>query len=382
MLHRFHLTIALVFGLLLAACGSGPDATDTAVADPDGGEGAVENSDDEPAESVSTSTSSTTVVEVEETPDVGAALAGLTELQSYRIEIFSGQRLISNALGVNSVAELDLEHPSTVTEVTPDGTHSRVDLTAALGGLIDPSLDPIALEMWVGDEQIIVDTTSYQTLVDLDPSGDLGPFRPGVAFIDLAVAAEIEPEILVGSIGGSSVDLQTLGRQLPSVVNDLVKVESDPIVLVGDAIYTDVLEAMGTDARQMAYGAAGGVALTIDLDPEVLGAFYLDFYRSLVIDVAITLRSDGSVESIYYEADLSDLWGRIFADTTLITGVSEAERAEAIVAFADTIWTLESLTRFEPISSLTIPHPPADAEDRTEEYVNFLVNSGVLEADS
>ncbi len=53
------------------------------------------------------------------------------------------------------------------------------------------------------------------------------------------------------------------------------------------------------------------------------------------MDVGVVLHSDGSVKSIYYEADPSGLWGRIFADATLFPEMSEAERAEAIAALGD-----------------------------------------------
>jgi len=82
---------------------------------------------------------------------VDAAPGDAADATAYRATSNSGRITEVEALGLDTVVELDLDGPSIVTEVDANGSgYSTVDLSTTLAALPDASeLDAIGFETWV-----------------------------------------------------------------------------------------------------------------------------------------------------------------------------------------------------------------------------------------
>ena len=94
--------------------------------------------------------------------------------------------------------------------------------------------------------------------------------------------------------------------------------------MTGKALWSDLMEAQGGDVEEAARSAAAGIALNLAVDATVLADIFADLYRSSSADVTLVFAPDGA-------------------------------RSE-----------------FRLRDDLTLPHPPAAEEDRTDEWMAFL----------
>jgi hypothetical protein len=301
-----------------------------------------------------------------------AALESTSDATRYRITQLNAQRLSSQVLGNNST-EIDREHPTAVIEVTPEASHIVFDLTALFGPLPGTEDGEVGFEMWSSDERLVLDTRKYAAVQDANPEVDLGPFAPGLAYVDLEAASIDSPDLATAITGGAVPDLAALATALPAVLDD---VEPEGSTYRGTALYGDLMGAMGADVEQIARSAAAGVALNLRADPEVLTEIYTDFYRDVESDVTIEVE-DGLLRSLRYEVELSGVFDELFDHTEdLGLDFSEADIDQARDMFADTEWELESLLEFEVVEDLQVEDPPTATEDRTDELVEFMESAG------
>lgn len=188
------LSALLSLGLLAAACGGGGPVAEfttptTAGAEPnDLGQAA------DPAEQNSSAGA-----------DLLRSIQGLTqEDRAFRVSSSTGQILRSSGLGVDLVQAVDPSRPSVIAEVAADGDfYVSLDLGPLLAVLVGgnpevaDALDQASMQIWVTDDVLVIDATGYQGIADLNPTADLGPFRPGIGTVDLARLGDIGGEDLV-----------------------------------------------------------------------------------------------------------------------------------------------------------------------------------------
>lgn len=336
----------IVFLVVLAACGDGDEST-------------VDST--EPADSV-------------DSVDLGTAFEKVSAQDGYRIRQSNAQTLSSTALGIDTKTEIDLDAPDVVADVSGDRSHVVMDLSRVLGPMAG-GVDGITLEMWTGPDRIVVDSRSYQTLLDANPSAQLGPLAPGVAFIDVAALEADRPDLVAAIVGNGVADPAVLAERLPQALDDPEQI--DERTVAGTAPYASVLEAFGADVEDLARGVAAGVALNLGVDPAALTRFYVDFYERTPTEVTVRIGSDDAVERISTRTDLSGVFDAMFrAGDELGLQISEAERREAQEQFADTVWELEVVAVFEAAPDLVVPEPPATTDDRTAQWVELFAGAG------
>jgi hypothetical protein len=133
---------------------------------------------------------------------------------------------------------------------------------------------------------------------------------------------------------------------------------------------------MGTDPEVVARSAAAGVALNLDVDPDELTAFYLDYYEGTEADVTVEVGDDG-VRSLRYQLDLSGLFPAIVEHSEeLGIAIPDDQLTHTREAFAGTVWTLEALIRFETVDDLKVEPAPDTTDDRTQQWLAFLADGG------
>ena len=317
---------------------------------------------------LATGCGSTDVARDEVALDGVFAAAG--EATSYTIFSFTAQELSSSLLGVDTETEIDEDRPAMVAEVTPDLSHFTADLTDVIApGGNGPE---VGFEMWVTPDRITLDSREYAVLKETNPAAELGPFEPGISYLDLDAVGEERPEVAELILGQGVTDLATMSADV------LADVEREGSTITGTASYADIMGAFGTDIEQLARGLAGGLALNLGIDVDELTGVYVDFYSETVTDVTIELDDEDRLSSLEYNADLSDLYTRIFDTPALFDPQpSEAELAEAQELAADTVWEVTTLQRFDIDPDLEIAPVPATDDDRTDEWLTFIDNSGV-----
>ena len=302
-----------------------------------------------------------------------AAFAAARGTSSYRITQATGQTFTSSALGVNSTTQLDPDKPGVTGEVTPTGTHLKMDLAQA-GGAVAPGVpDDVGFEIWADQRRVILDTRDYAALQKVRPGMDFGPFRPGVASIDLSQIAAGDSDLLAALAGQGVTDLEEMATQLPKVLKN---VEQDGSVFTGTATYGALLAAMGGNVEQVAKSAGAAVALNLKVDAKDLARVYVDYYNQLPARVTVTV-ADGNVQSVRYKADLSGVFAEIFDRyDDLGIDASPAEIASARAALADTVLKTDVLITFAAVDGLELPVAPKQTEDRTDEWITYLRNAG------
>jgi hypothetical protein len=307
------------------------------------------------------------------TLDLEDAFSATADASRYRITESIGQMISSPALGMDTDAPLDEENPMTVGEVTPDVSHLRMELSALLGPVLGDDAPSVSFEIWTGPDRMVVDTRGYAVLAEQNPSADLGPFEPGVSFVDLEAVGDEYPDLLAALVGGLP-DLGELADRLPEALEG---VEQSGRSFTGTASYTDLVEAMGSDPKFNARSAAAGLALSMDLDPDVLTDFYVEFYEGIHANITVDVGTDGTVRALRYDANLSGLFpAMVDHRDELGLDIPADQLDEVREAFAETVWTLEALIRFEVVDDLQVAPAPATTDDRTEEWLTFLRNGG------
>jgi hypothetical protein len=308
---------------------------------------------------------------------VGGALADTAEASSYRITQLSAQSISSSALGIDTVQELDPDHPAVVAETTPEAQHLQLDLAGVLGPVVG-DLGPLVVELWVDTDSIVIDTRAFEDLVEETPGIELGPMAPGLAVVDQLGADR--DDFVTAMVGAGAPDLATLASRLTDSLSDVEQVSDDPPTFTGSTSYADHIGAMGGDIEVLARSVAAGLALNLDVDADALTDFYVDFYRATRIDVTIVLDDAGLVRSVETHGDLSDVYAQVFEHADeLELGFSDREVQETLDAFADTTWTLDTRVTFEADDDLEVEPAPDASEDRTEDWRDFLVQAGLVD---
>lgn len=314
-----------------------------------------------------------------------SALTALEQATAYRVSASTATTLIVAALNISNRQHLDPERPMTVVSVDADGEiHTALDLGPTLAALAtsgtDPAvaeaLDQVSAELWLSGDRLVIDATGYAPLAAVNPAADLGPFAPGVGVVDLARFEDVGGEELLGVlIGSTPVDPVVLGQRLPDALSNIE--QTGPVSFSAAAMYSDVVTAMGGDLEQSSLGAAVGIAQALGIDPNLLGAFYADFFRRSPAVVEIELAASGALETVLIMADFSGLYDELFTtESGLFSDVSESDLAEARAQFANTEFSIESLMQFEIDPSIEVELPTGDLEDRTELALAYLASVG------
>ncbi|MCP3854790.1 MAG: hypothetical protein GY745_00410 [Actinomycetia bacterium] len=312
---------------------------------------------------------------------VAAAFAALEQGRPYRVATSAGQVLEIAVLGIDQTQELDSSRPTSILEVNADGdSYFFVDMGPVLAPLvaglpdIAAKVDATHLEIWVSRDRMVIDATGYQPIADLNPGQDLGPYAPGVGFIDLEALGGLGGQELVEAlIGSSALDPVQMAEQLPSRLGAVTEDPEDPGVFRAQASYGDVVRAMGGDVVSLSRGLAVGIAPTIRLSVDELAGFYQHFYEATPTEVVITITDDGAISSIGMTTDMSGIYEAAFdPDSGLDIGLSAGELADTQRMFADSVNVIETLSVFELDDSITIDPPDGDLEDRTGAAATFF----------
>jgi hypothetical protein len=307
------------------------------------------------------------------TVDLEDAFSATADASGYRITQFIGQMISLPALGMDTDAPLDEENPTVVGEVTPDASHLRTDLSALLGPLLGDVAPSVSFEIWTGPDRMVVDTRDYAVIAEQNPSADLGPFEPGVSFVDLEAVGDEYPDLLAALVGVFP-DLGELADRLPEALEG---VEQSGRSFTGTASYTDLVEAMGSDPEFNARSGAAGLALNLDVDPDVLTDFYVEYFEGTDADITVDVGTDRTVRALRYDVDLSGLFpAMVDRGDELGLDIPADQLDEVREAFAETVWTVEALIGFEVVDDLQVEPAPATTDDRTEEWLTFLRNGG------
>ena len=306
---------------------------------------------------------------------LGSALAETAEVSTYRVSLTTAQTIRLPFGAVETTAEIDEQEPTIVGEVSPDRQHFVMNLGALLGPRFGEELD-LQLEMWIDDERLVIDTRGFQELLAGNPDAQLGPFEPGISFVDLTDLDVEGPEILTAFGGSALPDLKELAEKLPTALISVERTSLDPTTFVGTITFTDLTEAQGQDIEVISRSAAAGLALNSLMTVDALTKFYIDFYDSTEVEVTIELDERGLLHVLSTRADLSNLYSTMFETEGLIPEITENERQEALDEVAGAVHTIETRTVYEADSDLEVPLPPATTDDRTDLWREFFVNAG------
>ena len=361
-LHWFWLTL-VTFAALATACGGGSggaEDADTIVDD-----SVVDDSgvDDAPAD---------------DSLDAAAALAQAFDSSStdhYRVETFQATTLQVRGIGLSQATTIDVDRPAVVGLIDGDRTWQRMDLTAMLGDMA--AAGDLGFDIWTDPDRMVIDTRSYVVLEELNPLADLGPFRPGVAYVDLAEVATESDDFVAAIAGGGPVSLEVVTERLIASIREL-GVSDDGRTFTGVMWYVDQIEAFGGDVDDLARSSAAGLAQVMGVDIERLTAVYTDTYRRSEATIEIHLDEASLLREIRATIDLAHLYERLGEELPALTGetLTPAEEAQVAAMFADAVFELEQLIRFELDPAEVIPEVPAELEDRTAEWVDWMVAAG------
>lgn len=305
-----------------------------------------------------------------ESVDLGAVFAAAADADNYRILQSNGEVVRVDALGLDNGQEVDPDHPAVVTEVDGERVHTLIDLASVLGAFGE-DLGPIELEMWVGPDRVVIDSTDYEEIRRLNPAAVLGPLEPGVSFVDLARLDVDAPDLVQTIVGNGAPDLSTMARELPAALGSLTR--PDDRTFVGSASFAEVTEAMGGDIEALARSVSAGLGLNVPVDPAELTGVYVDFYRVTPAEVTVRLGNDGLIEVIEMTTDLAGIWNEVFgAADRLGIPATPAEIEQARSAFAGSEFTISTRTEFDFDGPVEVPPAPATDDDRTDAWIELL----------
>lgn len=310
--------------------------------------------------------------------ELGAALAETAEVSTYRVSLTTAQTIrfpFDGIDGIDTTAEIDEQAPTMVAEVSPERQHFVLDLGALLGPMMGEELD-LKLEMWFDDERLVIDTRDYQQMVDESPDAQLGPFEPGISYVDLTDFEAESSEVLAALGGSSAPDLRALAEKLPAALISVEQTSPNPPTFVGAITFSDLTETQGQDIRVLARSAAAGLARNSPMSVDALTKFYADFYDSTEVEVTIELDERGLLRVLSTRADFSGLYSAMFNAAGLIPELTDSERREALNEVEDAVHILESRAVYEVDEDLEVPLPPETTDDRTDLWREFLSNGG------
>ena len=306
---------------------------------------------------------------------LSAALADTAEASTYRVSQYSAQTVRFPAMGYETVTEFDEQLPAIVGEVSRDRQHFALDMEGLLGPLVGGAPD-IGIGIWVDSDRIVVDSSDFQHLKNVNPNAQFGPFEPGISFVDLNTLQAESPDLLAAIIGSSVPDLSEMALSLPAALNTIEQTSTDPQIFVGTATYADLMEAQGVDLAIQARSSAAGVGLNSPVSVDALTDLYIEFFRGLEADVLIELDERGLLRVFEVGSDLSGIYDGIFEDDSLFPGMTEQERREADAGLKGAELILRTRSVYEADIDLEVSQPPEATEDRTEVWREFLNNSG------
>lgn len=308
-----------------------------------------------------------------------AAFSNLGEARAYRVYTSSATVNRVPSLGVDATTQIDPTRPMVVLEVAPNGdSHTVLDLGPMLAAPVaDPALarelDAVGAELWLTGTRLIIDATGYQPVADLNPTYDLGPFRPGVGEVDLTRAEAVGGDELVAAlVGGAPVNPIRLAATLPASLEDVVQDPDDPSVFTARSTHTTVLEAFGGDPEANAVAMAAGLAPALSVPAPELADFYVSVFARADADLELRISTSGVLETVSIVTDLSSIYSEMFSEESGLFEMTSAEREEARSYFADAVLVVESLTSFELDDSIVIDPPPGEFEDRTQDAIDYL----------
>lgn len=295
-----------------------------------------------------------------------------------------GTHWTSPGLGIAIDSPIDPDRPTLRGVVAGGASHYVQDLGLLFDGLagagqpaVQEAVDAAVLEMWTSPDRLVMDTSGYQPLADLDPTYDFGPFAPGVWFVDLATFVELGREEIVGFIiGNGAGDPSGLASRIGDVLRDVDRTAED--TLTGTTTYGEFLAATGQNVETVSRGIAGGLALNLRVDVDVLTGVLVQIYAATPVSVTVVTTETGELRGIRTLADFSDIFTQMFADETLAAQLSAGEAAQVERLFAETDYTIETVTAYEIDPALTVPPAPESTDDRTDQVVAFLKQSGLL----
>ncbi|MCP4959283.1 MAG: hypothetical protein GY925_08465 [Actinomycetia bacterium] len=393
--------VVLFLVLGLPSCGGGTDANETSIDDSpspalegdraqDTSDSVIDATDDDATDDDATDEGvddggDSTGEPIES--DIGSAAAGETLLANlgglgpsrYSVRSWTGQTTSASPMGAATIVPIDLDRPSLVIETTPDARHIAVDLTPSLAPMIGDSGD-VGFEMWFWPGGAVVDSRGYQMILDLNPSAELGPFAPGVSSVDYDSIDGIDPEAFAAFVvGPTPPSLEVLAASLVESLTDLEVDPGHPNRLLGKMSYVELLSAMGNDPEVTTRGAAAGVALNLDVDVEVLVAFYLDFYEFVDVAVQVEVDEQGRLRTMRTVVDLGGIWAVIFGeDDPLDLSVPASQLESLRDDFGDSVWIIENRVEYTIDPDLVVSDPPTPEVDRTQEWIDLLRASGLI----
>ena len=388
------LALAIVLIVTVSACGDAAPSTSEAKVlgeqsspEPDEAEGDTSDSDAPDSEDADegadeTSDNSVGAVDLAVGPisqdDVGALFAKTSAADSHLITASTATSQIMPVLGVSTVQELDLDRPTTTSIVTPEGTHTSIDLALLAPALLE-HFEPgeVTIEMWQSGTEVVTDTSSYERIVALNPAADLGAFRPGVFSLNFAGHDDVSAEDMAKLVGADTVDLDKLSRDLPNALDNLEVASTNPTTITGTVMYSDLIAAHGNDPEVAARSAAAGVATATGLDPILLGDAYLSAYDSTQATVSLQISDDGYLEAVTSFADLSSVF-----ESVIESGVFDDLGAQGILlktAFTGGVLSIEIHSQFVVLDDLEMPIAPNPTEDRTDEFIKMMTDAGLID---
>ena len=382
------LIIGLALGLLASACSGGPQSNDDASPNPTNAQATTSMTEqiitsDAPVTETNTSGSD----DGESRPyGTGAAplllaLDTLSEAKAFRMTVTVAQNIQSSGLGLNVSQHIDPDRPATMAETAANGdTYIYLDLGPILSPMaagdrrLVAILDETHVEMWMTPDRMVIDATGYQGIADLDPATDLGPFAPGVGYIDLVQLEELAGSDLVSALVGNSLtDPIALAQQLPSALENIEQDPANPNIYSATSNYAAIMQAQGQDIVALTRGIAIAIAPTVGVSVDELAAFYQRMYEQMLTELVITIGDDGSISSIRDTTDLSNVFDLIVSeDSGLALPMTERERDQFRARFADTIWVMTTVTTFELDDSIVVTSPTDNLDDRTRLARNYF----------
>lgn len=320
-----------------------------------------------------------------DTEDTGVTTIGLlsaaladtaeaSEASSYRESVSVGVQL--KIAGAELSSGLDEGSPVFVCVVSSEREHCRIDMSTLFESLSGFSLDEwddLAFEMWSDQERIVVDTRALQPLADEDPDGHMGYMAPGVFFVDL-VALEAEGNELMNAVAGSSSpDLSEMAVSLPAALTTIEQTSDDPPTFVGTTTSAKLIEALGGDAEYQARCEAASLGMFSSENLDEFAELMFQIFQTNTAEVVIELDDRGLLSVLWTTQDLSGIFGALAESSESYEAeLSEEERQEAMEVFGSAELILANRFAYEPDADLEVPLPPPTAEDRTQEWYEFL----------
>lgn len=304
---------------------------------------------------------------------LSAALAESAEASSYRESLSVAVKL--EIAGVELSSGLDEGSPAFVCDVHYEQEHCRIDLSTLFESLVGFSLDDwddLEFEMWFDEEQIVMDTRALQPLVDEVPDADIGFIAPGVFFVDLAAIGAENSELMDAVTGSSAPDLSEMAVNLPAALTTIEQTSSDPPTFVGTTTSAKLIEALGGDVDADARCQAATLRQTLPADLDELTELFVQVYETNTAEVVIELDDQGLLSVLWMTQDYSGIFSGLAESESFGGELSEQERRQALEIFGSAEFILATRVAYEPDADIVVPPPPPTAEDRTQEWHEFL----------